>query len=148
MATSSFEEFKRLFKGDIVTPDHPEYEESIQRWAANATRRAKVVAFVKDVDDVARAVKYASTVGLPIAIRGGGHNPAGSSSTEGGLVIDLSRYLNTCRVDPATKRAYVAGGAIWETVDKEAIKYGLATVGGTVNHVRPTIFVYYALVLI
>lgn len=136
MVMSSFEEFKRAFKGDIITPGHPEYERSLLRWAANASRRASVVAFVKDVDDISRAVKYASTVGLPIAIRGGGHNPAGSSSTEGGLVVDLSRYMNTCRVDAANKRAYIAGGAIWETVDKETIKYGLATVGGTVNHVR------------
>jgi FAD/FMN-containing dehydrogenase len=67
---------------------------------------------------------------LPIAIKGGGHNAAGASSVEDGLVIDLSRYFNRVRVDPESKRAYVGGGSIWETVDKEAIKYGLATVAG------------------
>ena len=50
-------------------------------------------------------------------------------------MIDLSRYLNTVKVDPDKRLGYVGGGAIWETVDKAAINHGLATVGGTVNHV-------------
>jgi FAD/FMN-containing dehydrogenase len=37
-------------------------------------------------------------------------------------------------VDAEKRLLVVAGGAIWETVDKEAAKHGLATVGGTVNH--------------
>ena len=50
-------------------------------------------------------------------------------------MIDLSRYLNGVKVDPEKKVAYVGGGALWETVDRTAIEHGLATVGGTVNHV-------------
>ncbi|THH08126.1 hypothetical protein EW145_g2912 [Phellinidium pouzarii] len=133
-AMASFAEFKSAFKGDIVTPEHPDYENAIQRWAVNATRRAKIVAFVKDANDASLAVKYAREMSLPIAIRGGGHNPAGSSSSEGGLVVDLSRYINGCRVDAEKKLAYAGGGAIWQTVDEVAIKSGLATVAGTVNH--------------
>ncbi|KAL5527562.1 hypothetical protein ACEPAG_6363 [Sanghuangporus baumii] len=124
---------KNNFKGDIVTPEHPDYKAAIQRWAKNAVRHAKIVAFVKDADDASLTVKYARESGLPLAIRGGGHSPAGSSSSEG-IVIDLSKYVNECRVDPERKLAYVGGGAIWKTVDETAIKYGLATVGGTVNH--------------
>ncbi|KAG6848905.1 hypothetical protein H0H93_012976 [Arthromyces matolae] len=100
----------------------------------NAQRKAKIVAFVKDAEDVRLAIQYAKDVGLPIAIRGGGHNPAGASSVEGGLVIDLSRYLNEAIVDAEKRIVKVGGGALWEAVDKEAIKHGLATVGGTVNH--------------
>ncbi|KAL5530239.1 hypothetical protein ACEPAF_6496 [Sanghuangporus sanghuang] len=132
-AMSNFDSFKATFKGDIVTPDHPDYDEAIQRWAKNAIRRAKIVAFVHDAHDASLAIKYARDSGLPLAIRGGGHNPSGSSSSEG-IVIDLSRYINECRVDPEEKLAYVGGGALWKTVDETAIKYGLAAVGGTVNH--------------
>lgn len=123
------------FKGDIVIPSSPEYEKAISRWATNATRRASIITFVKDDQDVALAIKYATTENMTIAIRGGGHNVAGASSTDGGLVIDLSRYLNGVRIDPEERLAYVGGGAIWEAVDKAAIEHGLATVGGTVNHV-------------
>ena len=123
------------FKGDIVQPGDPGYDQAIARWAKNAARKAAVVAFVKDAGDVASAIAYARRAGLPIAIKGGGHNPSAASSSEGGLVIDLSRYLAGVRVDADKKLAYVGGGAIWETVDKAAIGHGLATVGGTVNHV-------------
>ena len=132
---SNFDSFKASFKGDVVTPSDEGYEQAIKRWSAAAERRAKVVAFVRNAEDVVQAIAYARAEGLPLAVRGGGHSPAGASSIEDGLVIDLSRYLNTVRVDKEKKFGYVGGGAIWETVDKEAIKHGLATVGGTVNHV-------------
>ncbi|KAG6889276.1 hypothetical protein C0992_005800 [Termitomyces sp. T32_za158] len=131
---ADFATFKAHFKGDIVTPDDADYPKAIARWAINAQRRAKVVAFVRDEEDVRAAIKYARDSDLSIAIRGGGHNPAGASSSEDGLVIDLSRYLNNVKVDPEKRVIYVGGGALWDVVDKEAIKHGLATVGGTVNH--------------
>jgi len=99
----------------------------------NAEAKAKIVAFVKTPEDVALAIAYAKENHLPIAIRGGGHSSSGASSTEG-LVIDLSRHLNTVKIDPENKLAYVGGGAIWEQVDKASIQHGLASVAGTVNH--------------
>lgn len=123
------------YSGDWVTTNHPEYSKAIARWALNAERQAKVVAFVKSADDVALVLNYAQQLGLPVAIRGGGHSAAGTSSSEGGIVIDLSRYLTGVTVDTAKQVAYVGGGALWETVDKTCIEHGLATVAGTVNHV-------------
>jgi len=122
------------FTGDWVTPDHPQYPEAIARWAANAERRAKAVAFVKSAEDVVTVLRYATQNSLPIAVRGGGHSTSGASSIENGIVVDLSRYLSGARVDPGARLAYVGGGAIWETVDKATIEHGLATVAGTVNH--------------
>ncbi|KAI0278292.1 FAD-binding domain-containing protein [Russula aff. rugulosa BPL654] len=123
------------FTGDWITPDHPSYSKAIARWAANAERHAAAVAFVKNAQDVVIVLSHAKQHKSLIAIRGGGHSASGTSSIEGGIVIDLSRHLADVRVDPAEKLAYVGGGAIWETVDKTAIKHGLAAVAGTVNHV-------------
>ncbi|EKM80429.1 hypothetical protein AGABI1DRAFT_128103 [Agaricus bisporus var. burnettii JB137-S8] len=131
---SSLADFNAVIKGDVITPGHPDYENSLKRWAVNAEKKAAVVVFIKDEADAAAAILYALKNDLPIAIRGGGHSPAGASSVDGGLVIDLSRHLNGVKVDPEKKLAYVGGGAIWETVDKTAIEHGLATVGGTINH--------------
>lgn len=132
---ASFAAFKASFRGDLLTPSDVGYDTAIARWAKNAARKAAVVAFVKDAEDVSRAIIYAKQANLPIAIKGGGHNAAGASSSEGGLVIDLSKYLNAATIDTENKLGYVGGGAVWETVDKAAIQHGLATVGGTVNHV-------------
>ena len=133
--SSIFDSFKSALKGDIVSPTDLDYSESIIRWAKNAERQAKFVVFVKDAEDVALAIKYATAEKLQFAIRGGGHSVSGASSSEGGLVIDLSRYLNGVKVDPDNKIGYIGGGCTWEIVDRETIKYGLAAVGGTVNHV-------------
>jgi len=122
------------FTGDWITPDHPSYSGAIGRWASNAERRAAVVAFVRSAQDVAIVLNHAKQHKSLIAIRGGGHSASGTSSIEGGVVIDLSRYLADVRVDPAEKLGYVGGGAIWETVDKTAIEHGLAAVAGTVSH--------------
>ena len=128
-------ELRAVIKGDVVTESDTSYQEAISRWAVNAIQRAKVVVFVKDEADIVLAIRYARTNNLRIAIRGGGHSPGGASSSEGGLVIDLSKYMAEVRVDVEKRVAYAQGGAVWRTVDEEAIKHGLAAVGGSVNHV-------------
>jgi FAD/FMN-containing dehydrogenase len=122
------------FTGDLYVPGDEGYEASLVRFAANARKRAGLVAFVKSAEDTSLVIKFATSNDIPLVVRGGGHSTSGASSSEGGIVIDLSRHLNTVRVDAEKKIGYVGAGANWEAVDKEAIKYGLATVGGTVNH--------------
>jgi FAD/FMN-containing dehydrogenase len=121
---TAFSSFKSSFKGDIVTQEHPDYAAAIARWSATAERKAKYVAFVKDTDDIAAAIKFARNEKLEIAIKGGGHNPSGASSTEGGLVIDLSKYIKGVDVDAEKKLAKVGAGALWADVDETCIKYG------------------------
>ena len=136
-STPDFASFKSSFNGDVVASDEQDaalYEASIKRWAYSAAKRASIVTFPRDAAAICQALKYAQTHKLDLAVKGGGHSAAGYSSTDGGLVIDLGRYFGGVRVDEEKKVGYVGGGAIWKTVDEEAIKYGLATVGGTVNH--------------
>lgn len=132
---STLSAFKQSFKGDIVTRDDAGYVEALTRWASNVERPARVVAFVKDTEDVALALEYARTNDLRVAIRGGGHSPAGASSSDDGLIVDLSRHFNYAVVDPEKRTVRVGAGTLWSTVEKEAIQHGLATVAGTVNHV-------------
>jgi FAD/FMN-containing dehydrogenase len=124
------------FSGDLVIPSDPDYEDSLVRWARNARRKAALVAFVKSAEDVSKAIKLATSQqpAIPLTARSGGHSTSGGSSVENGIVVDLSRYVNGVHVDGPKKLAYVGGGANWEAVDKAAIKHGLASVGGTVNH--------------
>lgn len=137
MSTADFASFQKSFTGELVTASSPPavYEAAIARWAKNAIRRARIVAFVKNPQDVAAAIKYARAAGLGIAIRGGGHSPVGASSAEDGLVIDLSKFMRGVRVDEEKRLAYVGGGALWRDVNEATIKHGLVTVAGTINHV-------------
>ena len=43
-----------------------------------------------DGDDVARGLEFATSGGLEVAVRSGGHSLAGYGATEGGVLIDLS----------------------------------------------------------
>ena len=83
-------------------------------------------------DDVAAAVGVARAAGLPIAVRGGGHNVAGLATSEGGVVIDLS-HMNAVSVDAERRRVTVQGGAIWREVDAATQAYGLAAPAGLVS---------------
>lgn len=92
-----------------------------------------VIVQVTNAQDVATALRFAKDQGLDLAVVGGGHSTSGSSSTEGGLVVDLTKMRNVT-VNYANKTITAEGGTLWEDVDFAAAKYGLATVGGTVNH--------------
>jgi FAD/FMN-containing dehydrogenase len=58
---------------------------------------------------------------------------AGTAVCDNGIVIDLSA-MRAVRVDPANRRAWVQGGALWGDVDNETQTHGLATTGGIVSH--------------
>lgn len=120
-------------QGDILTVNDVGYSDALKRWSVSGERKAKFVVFVKSPQDVVATIKYATASQIPIAIRGGGHNAPGASSSENGVVIDLSRYLNTARVDADKQVAYVGGGATWKTVNEEAGKHQMATVGATIS---------------
>ena len=61
------------------------------------------------------------------------HSVAGTAVCDDGVVIDLSA-MRAVRVDPAGRRAWVQGGALWGDVDHETQAHGLATTGGIVSH--------------
>ncbi|HTO03230.1 MAG TPA: FAD-binding oxidoreductase, partial [Opitutus sp.] len=75
--------------------------------------------------DVVAAVNFARENGLKLAVRGGGHNIAGSALCDNGLVIDLTR-MNAVRVDAAARRAFVGPGALLADVDRATQAAGLA----------------------
>jgi len=62
---SDFIDFKPNFTGDLVIPTDPDCLLSIARWAANAQRRPKFVAFVRTPSDVTLAIAFARANHLP-----------------------------------------------------------------------------------
>ncbi|MFT3866891.1 MAG: FAD-binding oxidoreductase [Nibricoccus sp.] len=92
-------------------------------------KRPAAIARCANVADVSAAVNFARTHRLDVAVRGGGHNIAGSALCDGGLVIDLSS-MKRVHVDPLAQRAYVQAGATLADVDRETQKFGLAVPTG------------------
>jgi FAD/FMN-containing dehydrogenase len=121
------------FRGEVIAQNHPDYDEARTIWNGTIDRRPRLVARCRGTADVALAVRFARDRGLEIAVRGGGHNVAGTAVCDDGIVIDLSA-MRAVSVDPAGRTALVQGGALWGDVDHETQAHGLATPGGIVSH--------------
>ena len=121
------------FRGRLISADHADYDIARAVWNGAIDRRPRLIARCMGAADVVRAVRFARDHDLEIAIRGGGHNVAGTAICDDGIVIDLSA-MRAVRVDPADRRAWVQGGALWGDVDNETQAHGLATTGGIVSH--------------
>jgi FAD/FMN-containing dehydrogenase len=113
-------------------PGEPGYEEAVAIWnGAIAKRPALVVRCAAD-GDVVHALAFARGKGLEVSVRGGGHNYAGSSLTDGGLMIDLTP-MKAITVDVAAKRARCGGGTTWGELDGATQEHGLAVPGGFIS---------------
>ncbi|KAH3204460.1 hypothetical protein KXV92_008368 [Aspergillus fumigatus] len=123
----------QLRSARVYTPDCEGYPNTLQRWSDTGSKAAGIVVMPTEAEDVRAALLWAQEHQIDLAVKGGGHSVAGTSSSDGGLVIDLS-LMNSVSVDPAAKTVTVGGGATWKEVDEAAAAHGLAAVGGTVNH--------------
>src|SRR4051794_15050719 len=125
---------RRGFTGELIEPGHgTAYEQARRVWTGSIDRRPAAVARCHDGDDVAAAVTASIELGLPLAVRGGGHSMAGHSTCDGGIVVDLSP-MRAVRVDPVARRARVAGGALLGDLDEATQEHGLAVPAGQVSH--------------
>ncbi len=121
------------FDGEIVTPTDQEYDEARRLWNAIHDRRPAVLVRPRSSDEVAAVVRFARDEDLELAIRSGGHSAAGHSSSDGGLVVDLSR-LRGVTVDPAAGTARANGGALLGELDVAAQAHGLVCPVGVIGH--------------
>ncbi len=121
------------FRGRLIGAGDTEYDLARAVWNGAIDRRPRLIARCLGAADVVAAVRFARDHDLEIAVRGGGHNVAGTAVCDGGIVLDLSA-MRAVRVDPAGRTAWVQGGALWGDVDRETQAHGLATTGGIVSH--------------
>jgi FAD/FMN-containing dehydrogenase len=89
-ASPSISELRALFNGRVIAPDDPRYESARTIVYGGIDRRPTAIVRVADAGDVSRLVTLAREHGFELAIRSGGHSSAGHSTTEGGIVLDLS----------------------------------------------------------
>ena len=134
LGTTAFDELGGSFRGELLLPTSPG-STARRIWNGAIDRRPACIARCTGVADVVAAVRFARDRGLEVAVRGGGHNVAGTAVCDGGIVIDLSA-MRAVSVDPVERTARVQGGALWGDVDHETQAHGLATTGGHRPHRR------------
>ncbi|NNF04623.1 MAG: FAD-dependent oxidoreductase, partial [Rhodothermales bacterium] len=129
--TISPESFPSL-RGRVLGPDHPDYNDARAVWNGMIDGRPAVIAQCLGVSDVPACIRFARDSGVPVAIRGGGHNIAGLGVADDSLLIDCSK-MRGVRVYPDERRAVAQPGCLLSDVDRETQVYGLAAVLGFVS---------------
>jgi hypothetical protein len=115
--------------GHVITPGAPDYESSRLMFNRAFDLRPALIVRCAVASDVARALDFAQSQGLPLAVRGGGHNRAGFSVCDGGVVIDLSE-MNRVEADAGKRVARAEAGALVRDLDQATQRFGLATTSG------------------
>ena len=118
--------------GSVVAPDETGYDEARRVWNGMIDRRPSHIVRAAGVDDIRSTIARARELGLPLAVRGGGHNVAGNGTVDGGIVLDLGG-LTAVEVDPERHEVRVDGGATLGHLDRATEPHGLAVPVGVVS---------------
>jgi FAD/FMN-containing dehydrogenase len=123
---------RRSVGGAVLTSTDEGFDAARRCFNALVDHRPAVIVRCLDAGDVGRAFGFARAHALEVAVRGGGHNPAGHCVCEGGLVIDLS-LMRGVDVNGDARTARADGGATWLDFDAATQRFGLVTPGGVVG---------------
>jgi len=115
--------------GHVITAESRDYESARLVFNRAFDLRPALMVRCASTSDVARALDFAQSRSLPLAVRGGGHSRAGFGVCEGGMVIDLSG-MKRVEVDPGKRVARAEAGALVRDLDHATQRLGLATPSG------------------
>ena len=132
LEADTLEQFAADLDGVLARQGDDAYAEATSIWNGMIARRPAAVVRAASTEDVVRTVNFARDNEVELSIRGGGHNIAGLSLSDGGLTLDMSQ-LRTVNVDSAAKLARVAAGCTLGDVDRMTQEHGLAATLGFVS---------------
>jgi len=132
ISESTLQEWGTSVRGELFLPNQPGYEEARKIHNAMIDRRPAVIVRCAGVADVIKAVQFARNQGVLVSVRAAGHNVAGISLCDGGMVIDLSG-MKGIRVNPGARTARVEPGVTWSELAHELQAFDLAATGGYVG---------------
>lgn len=124
---------KSAISGNLLLPSNNLYDETRKIWNGMFDKQPGLIVQCKSATDVANSVNFARENDLLLAIKGGGHNSAGTASCDGGMMIDLSLMQNV-EVNPNNNTVKAEGGCLLGKVDKATQEHGLAVSSGIISH--------------
>src|SRR4051812_4459837 len=135
LGEATLAEFEQGLSGRLIRPEDAEYDEARSIWNGAHDKYPAMIVRCAGVADVMRAIELARSEDMEVAVRGGSHSIPGFSTTDGGIVIDLSA-MRSVHVDPERRTAVAEGGATWADFDHETQAFGLAVTGGLISTTR------------
>jgi hypothetical protein len=124
--TFSISELRATFKGRVIGPDDAGYDEARRAFPGDIDCYPAAIVRVEDAADVSRVVSLARETGLELAVKSGGHSGAGHSTTDGGILLDLSEMKNL-EIDVEGRTAWAETGLTAGEYTAAVGAHGLAT---------------------
>jgi FAD/FMN-containing dehydrogenase len=112
--------------GHLIRPEEDGYDEARTLFYGGFDRRPALIVRAKDPTDISHVIALARESGLELAVRSGGHSVAGHSSTDGGIVLDLSE-MKELELDVEGRTAWAQTGLTAGEYTAAAAAHGLAT---------------------
>jgi FAD/FMN-containing dehydrogenase len=119
-------QLRTQLRGRVITPADPPYDQARTIFYGGFDRRPSMIIQAADAADVAQVVALARETGLELAVRSGGHSPAGHSVLDGGIVLDLSA-MRALDIDTEACTAWAQPGLTAGEYSTAAAAHGLAT---------------------
>jgi FAD/FMN-containing dehydrogenase len=113
-------------EGRVILSADVAYESVRRVWNWAVDRHPGMIMRCANRDDVLRAIEFARSNDLLVAVRGGGHSYSGHSTCDGGMVIDLSP-MKGIRIDREKRITYAQAGLTTGELDAQTQAVGLAT---------------------
>jgi FAD/FMN-containing dehydrogenase len=132
ISPSAIEKFRASLRGLSFCPGEQGYDAARKIHNAMIDRRPAIIAQCAGVADVIGSVKFAREHEVAASVRGTGHNVAGISLCDSGIVIDLSA-MKGIHANPRARTARVEPGVTWAELNHELQTFGLAATGGFVG---------------
>jgi len=121
-------------QGSVIKPSDSKYDDHRKGWNGYFDKKPLAIVNCKNSNDVVHTIRFVKKESIPFSVKSGGHDYAGHSIIDDGIVIDLSG-MKAIEVDPVKKTVRAEPGNRWADVDKATTKHGLATTGATVSTV-------------
>ncbi|MFH8250617.1 FAD-binding oxidoreductase [Microbacterium sp. B2969] len=118
---------------DVIFPGEPGYESLRRVWNADIDQYPSAIVRCTTPQHAADALRWCTENGVSLTVRGGGHNLAGTSVSDGSVLIDTA-LLRSVTVDTDARTLTVGAGCRWGDVDRAAEPFGVALPAGVVSH--------------
>jgi FAD/FMN-containing dehydrogenase len=123
--------------GRIATPSDPDWDEARAAWNLAADQRPEAVAFVENVDDVAKTIRFAADSDLRVAGQGTGHGAVALGSLEGTILLKTER-MRGIEIDADAQTARVGAGVLVLELSEAAQAQGMSSMPGSAPDVGVT----------
>ena len=118
-------ELRAVVAGRVFAPGTVGYDRA-RTVSYGIDRRPAAIVRARSATDVSRVVRLARERGLELAVRSGGHSPAGHGTTDGGIVLDLAG-LKSLDIDARRRTAWAGAGLTAGEYTAATAAHGLAT---------------------